>query len=137
WMFNQVGDDRDHVGMRIPKEDSAYGKGYERPVYFVSGEPQQRGKFMNNTTGTSSIAGKFASAFALGFRVYEGVKFNPINMLGKEGKKTFTDTLLECAFSAYQFAKIKKGVAQTASVKSPYIYAEENWADDMELAGVA
>jgi hypothetical protein len=52
WMFNQVGDDRDHIGMRIPKEDSAYGKGYERPVYFVSGEPQQRGKFMNNTNGT-------------------------------------------------------------------------------------
>src|SRR5881392_1042135 len=23
WMFNQVGDDRDHIGMRIPKEDSA------------------------------------------------------------------------------------------------------------------
>ena len=66
WMFNQVGDDRDHMGMRIPKEDSIYGKGFERPVYFVSGEPQQRGKFMNNTTGTSSTAGKFVSAFALG-----------------------------------------------------------------------
>ena len=51
WMFNQLGDDRDHMGMRIPKEDSFYGKGFERPVYFVSGEPQQRGKFMNNTTG--------------------------------------------------------------------------------------
>ena len=70
WMFNQVGDDRDHIGMRIPKEDSAYGKGYERPVYFVSGEPQQRGKFMNNTTGTSSIAGKFSSAFALGSDIF-------------------------------------------------------------------
>lgn len=40
WMFNQVGDDRDHQGMRIPKEDSFYGKGYERPVYFINGEPQ-------------------------------------------------------------------------------------------------
>jgi peptidoglycan/xylan/chitin deacetylase (PgdA/CDA1 family) len=28
----------------------------------------------------------------------------------------------------------KQGVTQTASVKSPYIYAEDNWADDMELA---
>ena len=65
WMFNQIADDRDHMGMRIPKEDSYYGKGYERPVYFISGEPQQRGKFMNNTTGTSSTAGKFVSAFAL------------------------------------------------------------------------
>ena len=65
WMFNQVGDDRDHMGMRIPKEDTILWKRIERPVYFVSGEPQ-RGKFMNNTTGTSSTAGKFASAFALG-----------------------------------------------------------------------
>ena len=73
WMFNQIGDDRDHQGMRIPKEDSFYGKGYERPVYFVSGEPQQRGKFMNNTTGTSSTAGKFASAFALGNKIF--IKF--------------------------------------------------------------
>ena len=25
-------------------------------------------------------------------------------------------------------------LAQTASVRSPYIYAEDNWTDDMELA---
>src|SRR5258706_3131489 len=73
WMFNQIADDRDHIGMRIPKEDSQYGKGYERPVYFVSGEPQQRGQFMNNTTGTSSTAGKFASAFALGFELFNKI----------------------------------------------------------------
>jgi len=64
-MFNQIADDRDHMGMRIPKEDSFYGKGYERPVYFVSGKPQQRGKFMNNSTGAASTAGKFSSAFGL------------------------------------------------------------------------
>jgi endoglucanase len=38
------------------------------------------------------------------------------------------------AASAYQFSLIKPGVTQTASVRSPYIYAEENWVDDMELA---
>jgi hypothetical protein len=71
WMFNQLGDDRDHMGMRIPKEDTNYyGIGLERPVYFINGEPQQRGKFMNNTTGTSSTAGKFASAFALGAEIF-------------------------------------------------------------------
>src|SRR5690606_20871038 len=43
WMFNQIADDRDHISMRIPKLDSQYGRGYQRPVYFVSGEPQQRG----------------------------------------------------------------------------------------------
>jgi endoglucanase len=121
WMFNQVGDDRDHIGMRIPREDSAYGKGYERPVYFVSGEPQQRGKFMNNTTGTSSIAGKFASAFALGSQVFES-------------ERDYSDSLDEKAASALQYGFKKFGETQTASVKSPYIYAEENWTDDMELA---
>jgi endoglucanase len=40
WMFNQIADDRDHVNMRIPKEDPFYGKGFERPVYFCTGQPQ-------------------------------------------------------------------------------------------------
>ena len=60
WMFNQLADDRDHHGMRIPKEDSFYGKGYERPVYFCTGEPQGLGKYKNKATGTASTAGKFA-----------------------------------------------------------------------------
>jgi peptidoglycan/xylan/chitin deacetylase (PgdA/CDA1 family) len=37
---------------------------------------------------------------------------------------------------AYQFGLAKQGVTQTASVRSPYIYAEDNWTDDMELAAV-
>ena len=31
WMFNQIADDRDHIGMRMPKQDSLYGRGYQRP----------------------------------------------------------------------------------------------------------
>ncbi|HET9825651.1 MAG TPA: glycoside hydrolase family 9 protein [Chitinophagaceae bacterium] len=122
WMFNQVADDRDHMGMRIPKEDSFYGRGYERPVYFINGEPQQRGKFLNNTTGTSSTAAKFASAFALGDQVF----FNYDSSYGQ--------LLFRKAKTAYWFAKQKEGATQTASVRSPYIYAEDNWTDDMELA---
>lgn len=122
WMFNQVGDDRDHQGMRIPKEDSFYGRGYERPVYFVTGEPQQRGKFMNNTTGVSSAAAKFASAFALG------------NQLFLATDSSYSALLFYKAKSAYRFRNTKQGVTQTVSVRSPYIYAEDNWTDDMELA---
>lgn len=122
-MFNQIGDDRDHMGMRIPKEDTNYyGKGIERPVYFLSGEPQQRGKFMNNTTGTSSTAGKFASAFALGYQVFINQNSN------------FAKLLFNKSISSLKYAYKKPGVSQTASVKSPYIYAEDNWTDDMELA---
>ena len=42
--------------------------------------------------------------------------------------------LLQKSLSSYSFANKKHGFTQTASVKSPYIYAEENWVDDMELA---
>ena len=124
WMFNQIADDRDHMGMRIPKMDSFYGRGYQRPVYFVSGEPQQRGKFMNNTTGTSSTAGKFTSAFALGSSMFKG-------------DLSFSKLLSQKARSSFAFANKKPGVTQTASVKSPYIYAESNWVDDMELAAAS
>lgn len=123
WMFNQIADDRDHMGMRMPAQDTFYGRGYERPVYFVSGEPQQRGKFMNATTGTSSTAGKFASAFALGGRIFYGTNYGNL--------------LMDKSLSAYMYALKKEGVTQTASVRSPYIYAEENWIDDMELANIS
>ncbi|HMT74247.1 MAG TPA: glycoside hydrolase family 9 protein, partial [Chitinophagaceae bacterium] len=91
-------------------------------------------KFMNATTGTSSIAGKFASAFALGFQVL-GDKAQYFSVYTNGGQKKFGDSLFEKAISAYSFGKRKLGNTQTASVKSPYIYAEDNWADDMELAG--
>ena len=121
WMFNQIADDRDHQSLRIPKEDPYYGKGIERPVYFINGEPQQRGKFMNDTKGTSSTAAKFASSFSLGATIFD--KKDP----------SYAQTLLKNAKSSIDYALIKPGVTQTVSVMSPYIYAEENWTDDMEL----
>ncbi|TKC03023.1 glycoside hydrolase family 9 protein [Pedobacter cryotolerans] len=121
-MFNQLADDRDHSSMRIPKEDNQYGKGFERPLYLITGEPQQRGKFMNNTKGTSSTAAKFASAFALGSNIFSATD------------EEYAKKLTQKAFSAMSYSQIKLGVTQTASVKSPYIYAEDNWVDDMELA---
>jgi hypothetical protein len=122
WLFNQIADDRDHIGMRMPKQDSQYNKGYERPVYFINGEPQQRGKLMNNTTGTSSTAAKFSSAFALGANIFQSTD------------KAYSERLKQKAVTAYRYTFKKPGVTQTASVRSPYIYAEDNWVDDMELA---
>lgn len=120
WMFNQLADDRDHLSMRIPKEDNYYGRGFERPVYFINGLPQQRGKFLNNTKGTSSTAAKFSATFMLAADIF---KASPAAKLYEEKAST-----------AYQFSLIKPGVTQTVSVRSPYIYAEENWVDDMELS---
>ena len=122
-MFNQIADDRDHISMRMPKMDSQYGKGYERPAYFIDGERQQRGKFMNNTKGTSSTAAKFSSAFILGSKVFTDSKYSTL--------------LSERSETAFQYALKKPGVTQTVSVRSPYIYAEDNWVDDMELAAAS
>lgn len=123
WLFNQLADDRDHVGFRLPTEDKAdYGKGRERPVYFVTGEPQGLGKYKNRTKGTSSVAGKFSSAFALGYLMF------------RDADPAYAEKLRARAFSAYAFGLKKPGNTQTACYLSPYFYEEDNWVDDMELA---
>lgn len=126
-MYNQIADDRDHVGMRVPNDDQAdygWGKGEYRPVWFCSGEPQQRGKRWdkNKTTGVASTAGKFASDFAFGAEILK--PFYP----------EFAEKIGAKAQAAYDAGVAKPGVCQTASVVSPYIYEEDNWVDDMELA---
>lgn len=71
-LYNQIADDRDHIGQKLPQTDpSDYGRGPNngRPVYFIDGKPQQRGTYMNATMGAASTAGKFASDFALGAEV--------------------------------------------------------------------
>lgn len=126
-MYNQIADDRDHVGMRVPSDDLAdygWGKGGFRPVWYCSGEPQQRGRRgdRNKTTGVASTAGKFASDFALGAEILR--PFYP----------EFAERIGTKAKAAYDAGVAKPGVCQTASVVSPYIYEEDNWVDDMELA---
>ena len=126
-MYNQIADDRDHIGMRVPSDDKAdygWGKGEYRPVWFCSGEPQQRGRRgdKNKTTGIASTAGKFASDFAFGAEILK--PFYP----------EFADKIGAKARAAYDAGVAKPGVCQTASVVSPYIYEEDNWVDDMELA---
>jgi endoglucanase len=123
WMFNQLADDRDHIGFRLPTNDKAnYGKGTERPVYFVTGEPQGLSQYKNATTGTSSIAGKFSSAFALGHTIFSA------------SSKSYGELLKKRSLSAYTFGHRKLGYTQTACYTAPYFYEESNWVDDMELA---
>jgi hypothetical protein len=80
---------------------------------------------MNNTTGVASTAGKFSSAFALGSELFFNVD------------RDYANNLRYNAQTAFKLGLDKPGVAQTASVLSPYIYAEDNWTDDMELASAA
>ena len=126
-LYNQIADDRDHIGTKLPSNDPAdygRGKGGPRPVYYVDGKPQQRGKFMNATMGAASTAGKFASDFALGSEILK--PFYP-KFAAKIGAK---------AAAAYQVGRDKPGNTQTVSVVSPYIYEEDNWVDDMELGAM-
>lgn len=128
WMFNQLADDRDHIGFRLPTNDPAdygYGSGNGRPVYFISGQVQGLGKYKNRATGAASTAGKFASAFALGSQLL--VNQDP----------ALADTLRRKSVSAFNFGLAKPGVAQTAPMKARYFYEEDNWVDDMELGAAA
>lgn len=125
--YNQIADDRDHAGMRLPTKDSvkySVDKGLARPVYFITGKPQGD-KYKNNTQGVASSVGKFASAFALGAITMKKYYPDIVPLLVKKSK------------AAYAFGKMHPGNTQTISVKSPYIYAEDNYVDDMELAAVS
>lgn len=123
-MFNQIADDRDHAGFKLPTLDtiSYGGRGLERPVYFIDGKPQGLFKYKNRTTGVASTAGKYASAFALG------------SVMLKKYYPDFSGMIAKKAVEAYKFGKKYPGICQTAPCKSPYFYEEDNYADDMELA---
>ncbi|WP_224490776.1 glycoside hydrolase family 9 protein [Robertkochia flava] len=124
-MFHQIADDRDHRSFDLPYRDTldyGFGKGKERPVYFVTGQPQGLMEYKNRSNGKANIAGKFASCFALG------------SELLKPYYPDFAADLLPKAIAAYKEGVAYPGVCQTAPCRAPYFYEEENWADDMELA---
>jgi endoglucanase len=124
-MYNQIADDRDHIGFRFPNADTAYyGKGYERPVYRCTGKEQGLFKYKNRTTGIASTAGKFASAFARGAEVYKSID------------PEFSKLLASKAVAAFQYGLENPGACQTAPGTAPYFYEEDNWVDDMELAAI-
>ena len=125
--FNQIADDRDHSGFILPTEqkvDYGWGEGKERPVYFVSPEPQGLQKHKNRSTGLASTLGKYASSFTLGAKLLS------------EYYPEYATMLTEKAKHAYQKGAANPGVSQTAPGGAPYFYEEDNWADDMQLAAI-
>ena len=122
-MYNQIADDRDHKGFRLPNKDTAsYGNGLYRPVYFVTGKSQGLSKYKNRTTGVSSAAGKFCAAFALGAVTFQ------------KTDSVYSKLLAHKAKQAFAFGLTDLGVTQTACTVSPYFYEEDNYVDDLELA---
>jgi len=122
-MYNQLGDDRDHMYFDLITNDSAdygWGKGRERPIYPCTGRPQGLLRYKNRSTGHASTAGKYASTFALAAQVFAN-------------DSAFARTLKERAAQAYDVGQRSPGVCQTAPGTAPYFYEEDNWTDDMEL----
>jgi len=125
--FNQIADDRDHAGFKLPMNDSVdygWGKGKDRPVYYCTGQKQGLFKYQNRTTGLASTVGKFASAFSLGADLLTTYYPDYARLLRKK------------SLEAYSVGVKYPGVCQTAPCGSPYFYEEDNWSDDMQLAAV-
>ena len=94
-----------------------------RSVYLATGKPQENGlNIKNSSTGLASLAGKYASAFAMGANV-----FTPIN-------PSYADSLTKKAFEAYELGQSNPGVCQSIPDSSGIFFKEDNWTDDMELA---
>ena len=124
-MFNQIADDRDHAEMRNPtrdKVDYGWGPGLGRPVYPITGKTQGLRQYKNRSTGVSSSAAKYVSAFALGAEIFKDID------------PELTKIMKAKTAPAYNYAAMHLGNNQTASTVSPYFYEEDNWVDDMELA---
>ena len=124
-LYNQLGDDRDHLYLDLPTTDSSdygWGKGQQRPIYPCTGRPQGLFQNKNRSTGLASTAGKYAAAFALAAR------------LGVATSDAEASLFRHKAAAAYTLGQKYPGVCQTAPGRSPYFYEEENWTDDMELA---
>jgi endoglucanase len=123
-MFNQLADDRDHTFFDLPINDSSdygWGRGKERPVYPCTGRPQGLFKYKNRSTGFASTAGKYASAFAIGAKLFATRDTALASILRRKAQM------------AYAIGRAHPGVCQTAPGRAPYFYEEDNWTDDMEL----
>lgn len=123
-LYHQISNQNDNKSTSLPTENRQdYGfQKAERLVYLATGKPQGQLNNTNQSTGIASIAGKYASAFALGAELF--AKFSP----------AFADSLSAKAIDVYEYGKTKPGVCQTLPDKAPYNFEEANWADDMELA---
>ncbi|NOX90732.1 MAG: glycoside hydrolase family 9 [Calditrichaeota bacterium] len=124
-LYHQVGDDRDHIGWKFPFRDSSdygWGKNSYRVVYFADGKPQGLKQFKSRSTGVANLAGRYAAAMALAYRIWK----NDLN------EPESADRFLRAGIEVYQLGKQKEGVQQGNSYNAPYRYAEITWADDME-----
>ena len=124
-LYHQVADDRDHTGWKWPNDDASdygWGPNSYRVVYFADGKPQGLSKYQSEATGIANLAGRYAAAMAMGYRIWK-------NCLSDDAYAT---QCLQAALEVYQLGKNNEGFQQGNSYGAPYRYTEETWADDME-----
>ncbi|HYW34127.1 MAG TPA: glycoside hydrolase family 9 protein [Balneolaceae bacterium] len=124
-LFSQVGDDRDHIGWKMPYADSSdYGWGPEsyRVVYYATGKPQGLGKFKTKSDGIANLAGRYAAVMAMAAHIWE-----------KSLKDTVTARrFLRAAKQVYAMGLKQPGHEEGIPYSARYRYHEITWADDME-----
>ncbi len=124
-LYHQLADDRDHTGFHLPQDESAnygWGKGSYRVVYCADGKPQGLKQYQSESTGVANLAGRYAAAMALAYRIW---KNDP-------SQAPFAERCLKAGIEVYQLGRVQEGVQQGNSYGAPYRYAETTWADDME-----
>jgi endoglucanase len=124
-LIHQVADDRDHLGWKMPDgDDSDYGWGPNsyRPAYFATGSPQGLAQYQSEATGIANLAGRFAAAMAMAYRVW----------VAAGGDSVFARKSLRAGREVYAMGQRQGGYQQGNSYGAPYRYSERTWADDME-----
>lgn len=124
-LFHQVADDRDHIGFKLPCEDTAdygWGPGSYRVVYYANGKPQGLFKYQNTSTGIANLAGRYAAAMAMAHRIWK-------NDLDNDN---FAGYCLKAGQEVYEMGLKQPGCQEGTPCRAPYRYYENSWADDME-----
>jgi len=122
-LVHQIADDRDHRGWKLPDADNSdygWGPNSYRVAYFANGKPQGLGKYKSKATGFANLAGRSATALALGAKIWMSID------------SAYAYKCLQGATTVYQLGKDNEGFQQGNSYSAPYRYGEITWADDME-----
>jgi hypothetical protein len=109
----------------MPDEDSSdygWGPNSYRAAYFATGRPQGLAEYKSEATGIANLAGRFAAAMAMAYRIW----------IAEGGDSVFAMQSLRAGREVYAMGKRQKGYQQGNSYGAPYRYSERTWADDME-----
>ena len=120
WMFNQVGDDRDHRGCAYQKKTRIFMVRVWNGQFILHGNHKD---YTNIKIAQPALLQPRENLQ----RIYFG-RFN-----AQINTTSYADNLKQKAALAYQLGQQKPGVAKRPRA-SPYFYEEDNWMDDMELA---